>query len=188
MDIIEQIKIDAKYLLEEAGCHDWDHVERVFNLAKTIGEKEGADMEVLLLATALHDIGRAEELKEVLTTVKANPRNFIAQPKMLLSVHSTFIEKEKQFEPRHIDLRTFSLFGKETEYILPGGLTRVALKKGLEKKRKSGWLFMAQAKQECRLLTHYPIASGSGRLRLSTIIRVCKEIILTDYVCIRLSS
>ncbi|MEL6590439.1 MAG: circularly permuted type 2 ATP-grasp protein [Bacteroidota bacterium] len=70
------------------------------------------------------------ELAEVRTKVKETPRNFIAQPKMLLSVHSTFIEENEVFEPRHIDLRTFTLMGKNETYILPGGLTRVALKRG----------------------------------------------------------
>lgn len=71
-----------------------------------------------------------EEMENVKKTIKANPRNYIAQPKMKLSVHSTFIEDANRFEPRHIDLRTFTLMGKETTFVLPGGLTRVALKKG----------------------------------------------------------
>ena len=49
---------------------------------------------------------------------------------MSLSEHATFIEESKEFEPRHIDLRTFCLLGKDEEYVLKGGLTRVALKKG----------------------------------------------------------
>lgn len=71
-----------------------------------------------------------KELEEVKVTIKAKPRNFIAQPKMMLSVHSTYIEEENCFMPRHIDLRTFTLMGKNQQFILPGGLTRVALKKG----------------------------------------------------------
>jgi uncharacterized circularly permuted ATP-grasp superfamily protein len=71
-----------------------------------------------------------EQIEEVKTRIKANPRKYIAQPIMSLSVHATFIEETKEFEPRHIDLRTFCLMGKDTEYILKGGLTRVALKRG----------------------------------------------------------
>ena len=71
-----------------------------------------------------------KELEELAAKVQANPRNFIAQPKMMLSVHSTYIEESDSFEPRHIDLRTFTLMGKGDPYVLPGGLTRVALKKG----------------------------------------------------------
>lgn len=71
-----------------------------------------------------------EEVRKLGEKIKAHPRNYIAQPKMLLSLHSTYIEESKTFEPRHIDLRTFTLMGKEITYVLPGGLTRVALKKG----------------------------------------------------------
>jgi uncharacterized circularly permuted ATP-grasp superfamily protein len=71
-----------------------------------------------------------EQIEEVKIRIKANPRKYIAQPIMSLSVHATFIEETKEFEPRHIDLRTFCLMGKDTEYILKGGLTRVALKRG----------------------------------------------------------
>lgn len=62
--------------------------------------------------------------------ILAQPRKYIAQPVMQLSVHATFIEENECFEPRHIDLRTFSLTGKGIEYVCKGGLTRVALKKG----------------------------------------------------------
>lgn len=72
----------------------------------------------------------ADQIEEVKVRIKSNPRKYIAQPIMSLSVHATFIEETKEFEPRHIDLRTFSLLGKNTEYILKGGLTRVALRRG----------------------------------------------------------
>jgi uncharacterized circularly permuted ATP-grasp superfamily protein len=71
-----------------------------------------------------------DQIEEVKVRVKSNPRKYIAQPIMSLSVHPTFIDETKEFEPRHIDLRTFSLMGKNTEYILKGGLTRVALRRG----------------------------------------------------------
>ncbi|WP_235297380.1 circularly permuted type 2 ATP-grasp protein [Portibacter marinus] len=71
--------------------------------------------------------GEIAELKE---KVKANPREFIAQPKMLLSTHSTYIEESEAFEPRHIDLRTFTLMGSDQPFVLKGGLTRTALTKG----------------------------------------------------------
>lgn len=71
-----------------------------------------------------------DQIEEVKVRVKSNPRKYIAQPIMSLSVHPTFIDDTKEFEPRHIDLRTFCLMGKNTEYILKGGLTRVALRRG----------------------------------------------------------
>lgn len=70
------------------------------------------------------------ELEELKLKVKANPREFIAQPKMSLSTHTTFIEESENFEPRHIDLRTFSILGGKQPYVLSGGLTRTALTKG----------------------------------------------------------
>ena len=59
--------------------------------------------------------------------VRANPRNFIAQPTLALSRVPTLVDDH--FEGRHVDLRPYILFGKEV-YVMPGGLTRVALKKG----------------------------------------------------------
>jgi len=70
------------------------------------------------------------EIAELKDKIKDNPREYIAQPIMGLSVHSTFIEDENTFEPRHIDLRTFTLLGKNTQFVLQGGLSRVALKRG----------------------------------------------------------
>lgn len=71
-----------------------------------------------------------EEIEKVKITIQASPRKYIAQPIMALSVHATYIEDTNSFEPRHVDLRTFTLLGKDKEFVLKGGLTRVALKRG----------------------------------------------------------
>ncbi|MDX2196894.1 MAG: circularly permuted type 2 ATP-grasp protein [Cytophagales bacterium] len=71
-----------------------------------------------------------EEMENYKIKIKANPRKYIAQPIMSLSVHSTYIEEADTFEQRHIDLRTYCLMGKNKQYLLKGGLTRVALKRG----------------------------------------------------------
>jgi uncharacterized protein len=56
---IENVKLLAKKMLDGAnGSHDWDHTMRVYKLSKHIGGAEGADMDVLLVAAYLHDIGR----------------------------------------------------------------------------------------------------------------------------------
>lgn len=72
----------------------------------------------------------ANELKQLKLQVEADRSNYIAQPIMHLSLHTTYIKKERKFESRHIDLRAFTILGKESTFVLPGGLSRVALKKG----------------------------------------------------------
>jgi len=68
------------------------------------------------------------EIKDYLDNVKKKPENFIAQPILRLSTAPCYING--QLSPRCIDLRPFALFGKDGIDICPGGLTRVALKKG----------------------------------------------------------
>jgi len=69
-----------------------------------------------------------EEIEAFRKQVEADPRNYIAQPMISLSRHPTQVDGEK-FEGRHIDLRPFILYGEKI-VIVPGGLTRVALRKG----------------------------------------------------------
>ncbi|GEO80349.1 circularly permuted type 2 ATP-grasp protein [Pararhodospirillum oryzae] len=59
--------------------------------------------------------------------ILANPGNFIAQPTLALSTCPTFVNEG--LAPRHVDLRPYVLTGKTTN-VVPGGLTRVALKEG----------------------------------------------------------
>ena len=68
-----------------------------------------------------------QEIEEFKEKIKANPRNYIAQPLISLSIVPTIVDG--QFEGRHVDLRPYIIQGKDI-YILPGGLTRVALKRG----------------------------------------------------------
>jgi len=67
------------------------------------------------------------EIDDFRAVVQANPGNYIAQPTLSLSTCPTFVESG--VAPRHIDLRPFVLSGKEVQMV-PGGLTRVALKEG----------------------------------------------------------
>ncbi|MCC5805249.1 MAG: circularly permuted type 2 ATP-grasp protein [Opitutales bacterium] len=67
------------------------------------------------------------EIEKFRGLIRENPRNFIAQPTIALSRHPTWTEKG--FRGRHIDLRPYILCG-ETVKIVPGGLTRVALREG----------------------------------------------------------
>jgi uncharacterized circularly permuted ATP-grasp superfamily protein len=60
--------------------------------------------------------------------LKSDPTNFIAQPTLALSTCPTLVEEG--VAPRHVDLRPFVLTGRDRIRIVPGGLTRVALKHG----------------------------------------------------------
>ena len=68
-----------------------------------------------------------EEIEKFRQLIIAEPRNYIAQPMINLSQHPTCCDGS--FEGRHVDLRPFVLSGERTT-IIPGGLTRVALRKG----------------------------------------------------------
>ena len=67
------------------------------------------------------------EIDKFRRLIKTDPRNYIAQPTLSLSRHPCFCEDH--FEGRHIDLRPYILYGEKIT-IIPGGLTRVALRKG----------------------------------------------------------
>src|SRR5258708_35529185 len=72
--------------------------------------------------------GTRAELQAFRKKVEAEPRNYIAQPMIPLSRHPTHVEKSS-FEGRHVDLRPYVIYG-DTIVTVPGGLTRVALRKG----------------------------------------------------------
>ena len=69
----------------------------------------------------------AEQREVFAKKIEENPRNYIAQPTLALSRVPTLIED--RLEGRHVDLRPYILYGKHI-HVLPGGLTRVALRKG----------------------------------------------------------
>ncbi|MFN7925477.1 MAG: circularly permuted type 2 ATP-grasp protein [Bryobacteraceae bacterium] len=69
----------------------------------------------------------AAQREEFAAKIESNPRNFIAQPTLALSRVPTIAGDA--VEGRHVDLRPYVLYGKEI-FVLPGGLTRVALRKG----------------------------------------------------------
>ena len=89
-------------------------------VVKAVGESGGYGMLIGPHSTrAQRDAFRAKILDD--------PRNFIAQPTLSLSRAPCFIDD--RIEPRHVDLRPYVLFGDRVT-IVPGGLTRVALRKG----------------------------------------------------------
>jgi uncharacterized circularly permuted ATP-grasp superfamily protein len=89
-------------------------------VVKAVGESGGYGMLIGPHSTKAEQ----EDFRE---KILANPRNYIAQPTLRLSCAPCFMDG--RVEPRHVDLRPYILYGKEIN-IVPGGLTRVALKKG----------------------------------------------------------
>jgi uncharacterized circularly permuted ATP-grasp superfamily protein len=89
-------------------------------VVKAVGESGGYGMLVGTQAS------RAER-ESFAAKIRSDPENYIAQPTIQLSTAPCFIDG--QIEPRHVDLRPFVLQGARTS-IVPGALTRVALKRG----------------------------------------------------------
>jgi uncharacterized circularly permuted ATP-grasp superfamily protein len=106
-------------------CREKDDLKYTLdNLADlVVKEVHGAGGYGMLVGPAATK-AEVEEFRQVLL---ANPTNYIAQPTLSLSTCPTFVESG--IAPRHIDLRPFVLSGK-TVQMVPGGLTRVALKEG----------------------------------------------------------
>ncbi len=107
---LASVKEDLTYILE--------HISEL--VVKAVNESGGYGMLMGPQATK----AECEKFKE---KVRKNPRNYIAQPVVPLSRSPSFGEKGMQ--GRHVDLRPFILYG-ENVTIVPGGLTRVALREG----------------------------------------------------------
>ena len=104
---------------EEKQCqHVLENMDKL--VIKPANESGGYG--ILLGPKATHQ--ERERYKDL---IRANPRNYIGQPMLALSRVPTIVEDH--FEGRHVDLRPYILYGKEI-FVLPGGLTRVALRKG----------------------------------------------------------
>jgi uncharacterized circularly permuted ATP-grasp superfamily protein len=101
---------DLAYVLE--------HLDQL--VVKAVNESGGYGMLVGPHATDA-------EREEFASRLRETPRNYIAQPTLSLSRMPVLVEDH--FEGRHVDLRPYILYGEDI-YVLPGGLTRVALKKG----------------------------------------------------------
>jgi uncharacterized circularly permuted ATP-grasp superfamily protein len=101
---------DRAYVLE--------HLDSL--VVKAVGESGGYGMLVGPHSTA----AERDRFREL---ILADPRNFIAQPTLALSRAACFIDE--RIEPRHVDLRPYVLHGDRIT-VVPGGLTRVALRRG----------------------------------------------------------
>ena len=108
------------YLLSDPSDRQYvlEHLDEL--VVKAVGESGGYGMLIGPHSTA----AERESFRE---KILADPRNFIAQPTLALSCAPCFVDG--RIEPRHVDLRPYVLYGDGVT-IVPGGLTRVALKKG----------------------------------------------------------
>jgi uncharacterized circularly permuted ATP-grasp superfamily protein len=95
-----------------------DNVRRL--VVKTTGDSGGYGM---LMGPA----ASKKEIDEYVARLRRHPENYVAQPLIELSSHATYTGRA--FEPRRVDLRPFVLYGDRVR-VLPGGLTRVALRPG----------------------------------------------------------
>jgi uncharacterized circularly permuted ATP-grasp superfamily protein len=89
-------------------------------VVKAVGESGGYNMLIGPHSTA-------KEREQFRQRILASPRDYIAQPTLNLSRAPCFLDGD--VEARHIDLRPYILYGQEVT-LVPGGLTRVALKRG----------------------------------------------------------
>jgi uncharacterized circularly permuted ATP-grasp superfamily protein len=102
---------DRRYVLE--------HLDQL--VVKAVGESGGYGMLIGPHSTTA-------EREEFRRRILASPRNYIAQPTLALSRAPSFVEDG--IEPRHVDLRPYVLCSGDTCTVVPGGLTRVALRRG----------------------------------------------------------
>ncbi len=108
------------YLLADPASRKYvlEHLEDL--VVKAVGESGGYGMLIGPHSTA-------EERDEFRRRIEAEPRNYIAQPTLALSKAACFLDGA--VEARHVDLRPYLLYG-DSVTLVPGGLTRVALRKG----------------------------------------------------------
>jgi uncharacterized circularly permuted ATP-grasp superfamily protein len=111
--------VETRICREAEGlAYTLDHLEEL--VLKPVGASGGYGIVIGPLSTRAELAAAREQLR-------ADPANFISQPVVHLSVCPTLCAAG--IEPRHVDLRPFAVTGADT-WVLPGGLTRVALKKG----------------------------------------------------------
>src|SRR3954464_8238160 len=107
-------------------CREAEHLSYVLdNLSELVVKEVHGSGGYGMLIGPKADKATLEAFREKL---KRDPRGFIAQPTLALSTVPTLVEEG--LAPRHVDLRPFVLTGRDRIRIVPGGLTRVALKAG----------------------------------------------------------
>ncbi|MDE3212137.1 MAG: circularly permuted type 2 ATP-grasp protein, partial [Bacteroidota bacterium] len=104
---------------QESRKYAFEHMDQM--VVKRTNESGGYGM-------LMGNTASEKEIDDFKAAILAEPRNFIAQP--IISLSSTPCYIDGVLQPRRVDLRPFALYGPEGINIVPGGLTRVALKEG----------------------------------------------------------
>ncbi|HSO57082.1 MAG TPA: circularly permuted type 2 ATP-grasp protein, partial [Paenisporosarcina sp.] len=114
------IKNVTTYRLEDPTQREWvlEHLHEL--VVKNVGASGGYDM-------LIGPHAPEEEIEKFREKILETPHQYIAQPTIKLSRAPAY--QGEEFYPCHVDLRVFVMRGKET-HVFPGGLSRVALKKG----------------------------------------------------------
>jgi uncharacterized circularly permuted ATP-grasp superfamily protein len=111
--------VDTRICAEpEALAYTLDHLHEL--VVKPVAESGGYGL-------LIGPHSSKAQLSDFRARLRADPGNYISQATLKLSVSPTLCEHGVR--PRHIDLRPFAVTGKDT-WVLPGGLTRVALREG----------------------------------------------------------
>jgi uncharacterized circularly permuted ATP-grasp superfamily protein len=107
-------------------CREEEHLTYVLDHLNELVVKEvhGSGGYGMLIGPSASKVA----IEQFRAKLKTSPKNFIAQPTLALSTCPTCVEQG--VAPRHVDLRPFVLTGRDRVRIVPGGLTRVALKEG----------------------------------------------------------
>ncbi|MBL9017959.1 MAG: circularly permuted type 2 ATP-grasp protein [Myxococcales bacterium] len=118
--LLEQVQTYV-CLFDEDRQYVLEHLEEM--VVKAVDEAGGYGM-------LMGPQASAQEIAEFRTRILAEPRRYIAQHRVELSSCPTWISEGSCVEPRRVDLRPYILTSREGPWVLPGGLTRVALKAG----------------------------------------------------------
>ncbi len=118
--LLEQVQTYV-CLFDEDRAYVLDHLDQM--VVKAVDEAGGYGM-------LMGPQASRAELDEFRGRILAEPRRYIAQHRIELSCCPTWIAERATVEPRRVDLRPYILTSREGPWVLPGGLTRVALKAG----------------------------------------------------------
>jgi uncharacterized protein len=174
--INQKIKTEAqKYFIGASGCHDWSHVERVHDLAVRIAKKEKANLNIVRLASYLHDIGRKKEMdckgknchaeigailaKDILDKYKVEPAAVNNICHCILAHRYRNIHEPKTIEARIIfdadKLDSIGAIGTARAFLFAGSAGSNCLYTGREKELMKNPKDMSYTKEDSALYEYF---------------------------------